>query len=76
MPLDGAVGPQNHELFRIADRQQAQQHAVDQRKDRRVSPDAERQRPDRDRGEPRALDEETQGVPEVLENVIVSIIRS
>ena len=54
------------QLARVLDRQQAQQHLVDQGEDRRVGRDAERERQDGGGGEARIEPQQTDAVPDVL----------
>jgi hypothetical protein len=58
---------QHDELFGRADRQLPEQELVDEREDRGIGADAERQRQDRDRGEQRTPAEPSKGEAEVTE---------
>ena len=60
---------EHHQLLGILHRQLAQQHLVDQREDRGVGADAERERQDRDDGEERAAEQPAQGQPEVVDGL-------
>ena len=51
VPLDRAVRAQQHELARVAHREQRQEHPIDEREDRRVGADSERERDHGGRGE-------------------------
>ena len=57
---------QHHQFVRVLHRQPAQQDLVDQREDRGVRPDAEREREDRDDREQRASKEAAHGQLEVI----------
>jgi hypothetical protein len=62
MPIETS----SDELVRSLDRQRPKPQRVDQLKDRRVGPGAERERQDRDDGERRVLAEQAHAVPKVL----------
>src|SRR6266511_3975317 len=56
LPLVTESLPHGHQVVRIAVRQRAQEHTVDDAEDRRIRPDAERQRERGHRSEARVLD--------------------
>ena len=58
---------QKDEAVGVAVRQRAQEDGVDRAEDRRVRPDAERQREDSHQGEAGVLDEHPQGEAQILE---------
>jgi hypothetical protein len=55
-----------HEPVRVFEGQRPQQHAVDDRKDRRVRADAQRERENGDRREAGLLEQHPKSVPNVL----------
>ena len=58
-----------HQRFRIGIRQRPEEHAVDDAEHRAGGADPERQRQDRDRGEPRALGQLADRIPRVPQHV-------
>jgi hypothetical protein len=60
---------EQHQLLRILHGQQAQQGLIDQREDRRVGAEAQRDREHRDDGEDRRLAQRAQGIAEICQQM-------
>ncbi len=68
--------PHHDQASGIAERQRLEQHRVDDREDRRVRADAQRERQHRDRREARRAQAQTDGVADVLKDVVHDGIRT
>ena len=66
---------EQHELLGIPDRQRAQEHFVDEREDRRIGADAERDRQEGDHREQRRTAEPAPRVPAVPSEMTIRRLR-
>src|SRR5437899_3521030 len=64
-----AAPGQQHDLFRMLDRQQPQDQLIDQREDGRIGADPQGQRQDRHQAEDRRLPEAADGEQDVLQKL-------